>query len=83
MPTIAGHAAVALAAAELAPAIGHRAGLAPGELRVLLVFASCAPDLDVIGFHLDIPYLHALGHRGASHALLTALTFGLGTAITL
>ena len=63
--------------------MGHRAGLTPGELRVLLVFASCAPDLDVIGLYLGIPYLHSLGHRGASHALLTALAFGLGTAITL
>lgn len=41
---------------------------------------SLAPDLDVFGFSLGVPYEHALGHRGASHSLLVAL---LGAACAL
>jgi inner membrane protein len=34
---------------------------------------SLGPDLDVVAFALGIPYEHAFGHRGASHALLVGL----------
>lgn len=35
------------------------------------------PDADVVAFPLGIPYADAFGHRGASHALLTAMLIGL------
>jgi len=56
----------------------------PRELRslpVAVVFASlaAAPDLDVLGFRLSIPYAHALGHRGLTHSLPFAATVGLAS----
>jgi inner membrane protein len=39
------------------------------------------PDLDVFAFALDIPYAHALGHRGFSHSLSFAALAGLGAAV--
>ena len=35
-----------------------------------------APDLDVIGFHLGVPYGHLLGHRGLSHSPVVAVAAG-------
>lgn len=77
MPSIFTHAAVPLAlwAAADRGRIGARllgAGIA----------ASMAPDLDVLGFALHIPYADAFGHRGASHSLLFAALLGaLGAAL--
>lgn len=75
MPTIMTHAAVPLA-------IGLGLGRAriPPMLLALGVAAAMLPDLDVISFRLGIPYEHAFGHRGASHALAAALMFALGCA---
>ena len=41
--------------------------------------AACAvaPDFDVIGLRLGIPYGHLLGHRGLSHSLAFALAMAL------
>lgn len=67
MPTIFTHAIVPLAA-----------GLALGKARipapVLITGMALAvlPDADVIGFKFGVDYADALGHRGASHALLVA-----------
>jgi inner membrane protein len=44
---------------------------------------SLAPDLDVIAFAVGIPYQAPFGHRGASHALLTALVFGVAIGLAL
>lgn len=76
MPTIITHAAIPLA-------IGLGLGSRIMSPRLLLagVAASILPDLDVIAFHLGIPYEHALGHRGFSHALLTAALVGLGATL--
>lgn len=71
MPTVMTHPAVAI-------------GLLPwfrGQLSRPAVLAAgmaltMAPDLDVIGFALGIPYGHLLGHRGLSHSLPFALAFG-------
>ncbi|MBX3272312.1 MAG: metal-dependent hydrolase [Sandaracinaceae bacterium] len=67
--------------------LGHVAvGMALGRAharerpaRWMLAFSllALAPDLDVITFALGVPYEHALGHRGASHALLVALAGAL------
>lgn len=53
-------------------------GLAAGPARISrpLMFTGMAlamlPDADVVGFKLGIAYEDALGHRGASHGILTA-----------
>jgi inner membrane protein len=43
---------------------------------VALATLSLAPDLDVLGFRLGVPYEAPFGHRGATHSLLGALAFG-------
>jgi inner membrane protein len=57
---------------------------APAKLRdkkfaALLVVASMAPDLDVIGFSFGVPYASAIGHRGLSHSIPFAMALSLGT----
>src|SRR4051812_6549940 len=67
----------AIAASALGSAVPR-----PFPMRICLIGAACSmvPDLDVIGFHFDIPYAHWLGHRGLSHSLafaaILALTVG-------
>lgn len=72
MPTIFSHAALPLA-------VGLALGAAriPRRLMVAGIAVSMLPDLDVLAFWLGIPYAHALGHRGFSHALLTAAAVGM------
>ena len=41
----------------------------PGRLWWLGVLGAMAPDLDVIGLALGVPYEHALGHRGLWHSI--------------
>ncbi|WP_426105417.1 metal-dependent hydrolase [Massilia sp. TSP1-1-2] len=76
MPTIITHAAIPLA-------IGLGLGSSVVSRRLLLagVAASMLPDADVLGFHLGVPYGHALGHRGVSHALVSAVLMGLTAAL--
>jgi inner membrane protein len=72
VPTIITHAAIPLAIGlGLGPRIISR------RLLVAGVAASILPDMDVLAFHLGIPYEHALGHRGFSHALFSAGVIGL------
>ena len=70
MPSAFGHVAPALA---LIPAF-HRPGT-PRRLWVLGALCAIAPDLDVVGFRLGIPYDHPLGHRGLSHSIPFAAAF--------
>ena len=44
---------------------------------LLGIFCATMPDLDVISFHLGIPYEHVLGHRGITHSFAFALLLGL------
>ena len=79
MPTVFSHPAVPLAlGAGLGAEVVPRRLLLPGAL------VSALPDLDVVTFHLGIPYSAGLGHRGlaaASHGALDACTNGgLGVA---
>lgn len=69
-----GHIAIGLAAG--------RAHASDRPLPWMIGFSalSLAPDLDVVAFGLGIPYEHAFGHRGASHALLVGL-LGAGCAL--
>lgn len=41
---------------------------------------ACIPDLDVLAFHIGIPYGHPLGHRGATHSFLFAALLGMSMA---
>ena len=50
--------------------------VARGRLSCLLALVAAAPDLDVVGFWLGIPYAHPLGHRGLSHSIAFALLVG-------
>ena len=79
MPSAFAHVAPAIA---LIPAFA-RPGV-PRRLFWLGALGAMAPDLDVIGFALGVPYAHPLGHRGLWHsvpfaalaaACLTALAF--------
>lgn len=75
-----GHVAVGLAAARVfaawrgAPAFSWQSTLA-------LTALSLAPDLDVIGFSLGVPYGAPFGHRGASHSLAVAVAMGALAAL--
>jgi inner membrane protein len=64
MPTVFSHAVVGLAASAIIAAPGSRA-------RLALAAALCAvaPDLDVMGIWLGVPWRHVLGHRGLTHSL--------------
>ena len=68
MPTIVTHAVVGAALAQVGPRCVPR-----GRLTLALVVLAVFPDLDVVAFHLGIPYSHWLGHRGLSHSLLFAV----------
>ena len=46
----------------------------PRSLWLLGAALAVAPDLDVIGFRLGVPYDSLLGHRGLTHSLPFALT---------
>jgi len=75
MPSVLAHAAPALA---LVPAFA-RPGT-PRRLWWLGVLCAAAPDLDVIGLALGVPYEHALGHRGLWHSIPFAAFASAGVA---
>jgi inner membrane protein len=67
MPTVFSHAVTGLAIATI--------GRAPGSFRRLALvgmLCAAAPDLDVVGVWLGIPWGHVLGHRGITHSLAFA-----------
>lgn len=73
MPTIMTHAVVAVAAGGVFN--GHAL---PARFWVVAVAAAILPDADVLGYlYLDIPYGHALGHRGFFHSPCFAALFSL------
>ncbi|HEX6240311.1 MAG TPA: metal-dependent hydrolase [Polyangiales bacterium] len=77
-----GHIAVGMAAARWYRG-GQSAPLSTAALggSVLLWSAlSLAPDLDVVGFRLGIPYHAAWGHRGATHSIVFCLVLALALA---
>lgn len=73
-----GHLAVGLAAARVTAPPSR---LGRWRWTVLLVAVSFAPDLDVLGFPLGIPYDAPFGHRGALHSLAFAALTGCALAI--
>jgi len=60
--------------AAAAPALGAAFRDAGPPARFWVLGAVCAvfPDVDVIGYHLGIPYGSVLGHRGITHSILFA-----------
>jgi inner membrane protein len=70
MPSVFSHAIAAVA-------IGGAVVGGPSRLTIWTLGAICAvvPDLDVVSFHLGLPYGHMLGHRGLSHSLPFAAAF--------
>lgn len=72
MPTIFTHAAVPL---MLGDALGRRR--IPRPPMVAGAVAAMLPDADVLGFRLGLPYVHDLGHRGATHSIVLALACAL------
>jgi len=76
MSTVLTHAFVSAAAT--------RTVMGPGATRRMYVLAavcSMAPDLDVIGLRLGIPYGHLLGHRGLSHSAAFAVVLSLAVLL--
>jgi inner membrane protein len=68
VPTVITHAFVGTALGQVGPPTVPR-----WRLAFALAVLSVLPDLDVVAFHLHIPYDHWLGHRGLSHSLLFAI----------
>ncbi len=66
--------ATAFTHAFLGATLGRSLGRAERQPQIFvgLALAAALPDLDVLAFHWDIPYHHALGHRGFSHSFLFA-----------
>ena len=60
----------------VALSVAYGTTIIPKRLIMLALFASVAPDLDVLSFSFGVQYAEALGHRGLSHSLLFALGFG-------
>ena len=50
----------------------------PWRLMGLGLACSMTADLDILGFHLSIPYEHWLGHRGLLHGIMFAVLLALG-----
>ena len=73
MPSAFAHAAVG---ASLAAGLPRRRRLV---VAVALAVLAAAPDLDVMGLWLGIPYAHPLGHRGLTHSLFFAAVVGLAS----
>jgi inner membrane protein len=71
VPTVITHAVVGAALSPLGPRSVPR-----GRLIFALALLSMLPDLDVVSFHIGIPYSHWLGHRGVTHSLLFAILVG-------
>jgi inner membrane protein len=74
-----GHVAVGLAGARI---YGGARGT-DAQVMLLLSAASLAPDLDVIGMRLGVPYGAPWGHRGATHSLAMAIATAAALAFLL
>ena len=59
-----------------------RPGL-PTRIWVAAVASAVLPDLDVIGFHLGVPYESLFGHRGLTHSIAFAAVWALGLSVVL
>lgn len=66
----------------VATALGTAFHRRRSPLGFWLFGAACAlaPDVDVLGFWLGVPYRAPLGHRGLTHSLAFAAALALGAA---
>jgi inner membrane protein len=72
-----GHLAVGLAAARFDRSVPRGRTRLPRWATLLLLPAlSVLPDLDVVAFLHPAPYRSMLGHRGASHSIVTSIGTG-------
>ncbi len=76
MPTSFTHAISGAVLAPLAPA-----PVSPRKAALALAAVAIAPDLDVVGFYLGVPYGHPLGHRGLFHSLPFSALLALGVVL--
>lgn len=75
MPTILTHAAIPLA---LGTGFGRRA--VPKRLLLAGILVSMAPDADVLGFALGVPWGSVYAHRGFTHSIALAAAVALALA---
>ena len=78
MPTVFSHAVAGLAIATLVRSPGRL-----GRLAMVGALCAAAPDLDVVGLWLGVPWGHALGHRGITHSLAFAAALAAVAVLTL
>ncbi len=78
MPTPMTHGLVGAAIAQAAPE-----SFSKPKVAVAYGILGLAPDLDIAGFHLGVPFGHILGHRGLSHSLAFAFFVGVIAVFTL
>jgi inner membrane protein len=78
MPTVFSHAVAGLAIATLA-----RPPRGLGRLALVGALCAAAPDLDVLGLSLGVPWGHVLGHRGLTHSLPFAAVLAAGLTVLL
>lgn len=64
------------AAAGLALGTAFHSRRLPARFWLLGAACAAAPDLDVIGFWLGVPWGHVLSHRGLTHSLPFAVAMG-------
>jgi inner membrane protein len=69
----------AVAAAAIGSAF-YRRGL-PARFWVIAVACAIAPDADVVGVALGVPFRSLLGHRGLSHSLLFAAVLAAAVVV--
>ena len=71
MPSAFAHGLVGVTLASALPRASRPIGFV-----VALALLAAAPDLDVLGFSLGVPYAHPLGHRGVTHSIAFAALVG-------
>jgi inner membrane protein len=72
MPSAFSHAVAGAAIGAIYPK-----GALPKHAWAIGALCAALPDVDMIAFHLGIPYGHMLGHRGFSHCIVFALVVGV------
>lgn len=75
MASVFGHGLVAYTTAKVIDAKTSKL------LLSLAIVSAMLPDLDVLAFHFEIPYLHPFGHRGFTHSIVFAALWSLLLAL--
>jgi inner membrane protein len=75
MASLFGHGIVGFTLSKLIDFKSNRA------LLLLAVISAILPDIDVLAFHINIPYAHPFGHRGFTHSIFFAVVWAVGIAL--